>query len=425
MHKLKRSALHALVWAKPMTQIGKELGISDVGLAKACRRHGIPVPPRGHWAKLAAGKQSPVTPLPEPDKDFEIGLTTVDPQQRERHRAEQAARDADVAVRAAQLADKAVTKPAVRQRVHPLIRASRSFVARIPAMEKAYARSRQSGPRWGVSTTVPYPPFVHKGRRVLDIPDVLPFTVSDPSIQWAIDWHERLFSVLQPEGVTFSTGIPQGEKHRQVLIERAKEQLYLSMSEGYKKQDKAPEEVDAKPSAFETSWDWAASGRIKIQAQGTEFYHRQSWSGHQEDLDSQLHEIAAALLALLDRQPHLRAERLLAKERAEEEARRQRRERERQEAIKAQFEAAIEANRLYETEQRLQAFLDDLERRAQNFREPGRERLLVWIRVVRQKMAQDPPHLNALAKAIAGNRWNDDAPAWWPDDATWQTAAQE
>lgn len=139
-------------------------------------------------------------------------------------------------------------------------------------MEKAYARSRQSGPRWGVSTTVPYPPFVHKGRRVLDIPDGLPFTVSDPAIQWAIDWHERLFSVLQPEGVTFSTGVPQGEKHRQVLIEREKEQLYLSMSEGYKKQDKAPEEVDAKPSAFETSWDWAASGRIKIQAQGTEWH---------------------------------------------------------------------------------------------------------------------------------------------------------
>lgn len=424
MHKIKRSALHELVWAKPMTQIGKELGISDVGLAKACRRHGIPVPPRGHWAKLAAGKQSPVTPLPEPEKDFEIGLTTVDPQQRERHRVEQQAREADVAVRAALLADKAETKHAVGRRLHPLIRASRSFVARIPAMEKAYARSRQGGPRWGVSTTVPYPPFVDKGRRVLDIPDGLPFTVSDPAIDWAIDWHERLFSVLQPEGVTFNTGVPQGEKHRQVLIEREKEQLYLSMSEGYKKQDKAPEEVDAKPNAFETSWEWAASGRIKIQAQGTEIYHGQTWSGRREDLDQRIHEIAAALLVLLDRQPLLRAERLLAKERAEEEARRQRRERERKEAIKAQLEAAIEANRLYETEQRLQAFLDDLERRAQNFREPGRERILVWIRVVRQKMAQDPPHLNALEKAIAGNRWNDDAPAWWPDDAAWQTAAQ-
>lgn len=47
MHVLKRSALHALGWTKPMNHIGKELGISDVGLAK-CRRNGIPRPPRGH-----------------------------------------------------------------------------------------------------------------------------------------------------------------------------------------------------------------------------------------------------------------------------------------------------------------------------------------------------------------------------------------
>ena len=361
-------------------------GHLDVGLAKTCRRNGITVPPRGHWAKLATGKQSPVTPLPQPETYFEIGLSTVDPQQRQRHRAEQAAREAEVARRADQLADKAATEPAVPQHVHPLIRASRTFVARIPAMEKAYARSRQGGPRWGLSTTVPYPPFINKGRRVLNIPDGLPFTVSDPAIHWAIDWHERLFSVLQPEGVAISTSAPQGEKHRQLLVERGEEQLYLSMSEGYKKQDKAQEE-DAKRNAFETGLEWAASGRIKIQAQGTEFYHGQSWSGHQEDLDDRLLEIAAALLALLDRQPQLRAERLLAKERAEEEARRQRRERERQEAIKAQLDAAIEANRLYEMEQRLQVFLDDLERRARNFREPGRKRLLVWIRVVRQKMA--------------------------------------
>ena len=37
---LKRSALHALVWSKPMTHIARDLGISDVGLAKTCRRHG-------------------------------------------------------------------------------------------------------------------------------------------------------------------------------------------------------------------------------------------------------------------------------------------------------------------------------------------------------------------------------------------------
>lgn len=40
-------------------------------------------------------------------------------------------------------------------------------------------------------------------------------------------------------------------------------------------------------------------------------------------------------------------------------------------------------------------------------------------------MAEHPPHLKTLEEAIAGNRWSNAAPAWWPDDATWQTAAQE
>lgn len=42
--RMKRSELYGLVWAKPMTQLAAELGISDVGLAKACRRHAVPAP---------------------------------------------------------------------------------------------------------------------------------------------------------------------------------------------------------------------------------------------------------------------------------------------------------------------------------------------------------------------------------------------
>lgn len=38
--------------------------MSDVALAKSCKRNGIPVPQRGYWAKLKAGKTSPRFPLP-------------------------------------------------------------------------------------------------------------------------------------------------------------------------------------------------------------------------------------------------------------------------------------------------------------------------------------------------------------------------
>ncbi|MFM0705633.1 hypothetical protein [Paraburkholderia sediminicola] len=59
-----RQQLYELVWSGPMTTLAKTLAISGVGLAKACRRGDIPVPPRGYWARLAAGQRVVRTPLP-------------------------------------------------------------------------------------------------------------------------------------------------------------------------------------------------------------------------------------------------------------------------------------------------------------------------------------------------------------------------
>lgn len=52
---LSRRELYELVWSKPMSKLAQEYGLSDRGLAKLCFRHKVPVPPRGYWAKLAAG----------------------------------------------------------------------------------------------------------------------------------------------------------------------------------------------------------------------------------------------------------------------------------------------------------------------------------------------------------------------------------
>ena len=47
-----------------MTHIAKEFALSDVALHKVCRKHDIPKPPVGWWAKKAAGKNVRQTPLP-------------------------------------------------------------------------------------------------------------------------------------------------------------------------------------------------------------------------------------------------------------------------------------------------------------------------------------------------------------------------
>jgi hypothetical protein len=64
MSDLTRDELHDLVWSVPGTALAKRFGISDVGLAKICRRHEIPRPPRGHWARVRAGKRVSRKPLP-------------------------------------------------------------------------------------------------------------------------------------------------------------------------------------------------------------------------------------------------------------------------------------------------------------------------------------------------------------------------
>jgi hypothetical protein len=61
-----RDELYEMVWKEPMSHIAKRHGISDVGLAKRCRRLKVPVPSRGYWAKIAAGKTNSLRPVLPP-----------------------------------------------------------------------------------------------------------------------------------------------------------------------------------------------------------------------------------------------------------------------------------------------------------------------------------------------------------------------
>jgi hypothetical protein len=59
-----RDQLYQQVWATPMQTLAKTYGISDVGLAKICRKLLIPVPGRGYWARKDAGQKVERTALP-------------------------------------------------------------------------------------------------------------------------------------------------------------------------------------------------------------------------------------------------------------------------------------------------------------------------------------------------------------------------
>jgi hypothetical protein len=69
-----RKQLYDLVWSEPMRRLAMRYGISDVGLAKICRKHNIPRPPRGYWAQKEFGKAPLQVTLPNPSDDCKIVL---------------------------------------------------------------------------------------------------------------------------------------------------------------------------------------------------------------------------------------------------------------------------------------------------------------------------------------------------------------
>jgi hypothetical protein len=62
--QLTREELYKSVWGKPATILAKELGISDVGLAKICKSLNVPRPPRGYWRRIEVGRKIAIPRLP-------------------------------------------------------------------------------------------------------------------------------------------------------------------------------------------------------------------------------------------------------------------------------------------------------------------------------------------------------------------------
>jgi len=59
-----RNELYKAVWERPATEVAKEYGVSSVALSKICRSMNVPIPYRGYWAEVRAGKEASIPELP-------------------------------------------------------------------------------------------------------------------------------------------------------------------------------------------------------------------------------------------------------------------------------------------------------------------------------------------------------------------------
>ena len=117
---INRQTLYEEGWSEPVTIVAQRFGLSDVGLAKICRKLRVPLPSRGYWAKVKAGKVMRRAPLPILDNSGQITvrLTKLDPAALE---ARVAAKQGERRIREAA---GAVVVPPTLEDPHPLVKAA-------------------------------------------------------------------------------------------------------------------------------------------------------------------------------------------------------------------------------------------------------------------------------------------------------------
>jgi AcrR family transcriptional regulator len=72
---VSRKELYNLVWAKPLSSVAADFGISRNGIAKICDRLLIPYAGRGYWARRESGQGPQRPPLPPAPSDVETTIT--------------------------------------------------------------------------------------------------------------------------------------------------------------------------------------------------------------------------------------------------------------------------------------------------------------------------------------------------------------
>lgn len=419
---MRRSELYEKVWAKPMIRLARELGISDVGLAKACRRHSVPVPPRGYWAKLQAGQTPPRTPLPAPELDLVVDFATTDPAERERQKAaEQERRDAIKARTERVVADIDVAMPERLDKAHPLITATQRYVERVPKLIERYKKRGVSA--WQHTKDEERPPFEQHGRHSLFREGLLNITACLEIMDWTVRFHDAIFKALIAGGmkIQWRPAEESNNRHRQqepacIQLSQAGESFKVEFSQGYRRVS-VDSEVLAKRRKIEPwagAFEYHPSEKLSFRVIGAEYAAKKSWEGTQEKLQAQIGEIVRTIFALVPLQAEARAKREAAAEVAKRQAEIAARQRRYQEARAEQLKNAFSMADARERVRNLEALLSELDQKLESMNETAKERCQVWLQVVREELEQSNPVERLLSAALSVPTWRTWPPDWWP-----------
>lgn len=385
-----------MVWETPLTRLAETIGVSDVALAKSCRRAGIPLPGRGYWAKAERDRPRR-PPLPKlKDEYYEVIrfqlASTNDPHNQRKLKPEKG---------------EPIIVPTRLDSPHPLVAQTLKAVGR--AKSDQGHLSPPSGRALDIRVS---PGSLDRAARLMD------------ALIKASETRRHVWRITEngPTDVEVD-----GETLHIQLHEKLKRHELPPPSRPTRARGPRPWEPDLDALfALRKQFEWRPTGILTLGIDGPWLTGsvRKNWNDTEHgSLDNKLHEVLAGLApAAAAIKAH--REECERRRKAEEERAARRREEERRVAHQRRLRARlVRAAGQWERAQRLRAFQTAVSARLDELSPPQREKADTWLRWVDEQIDKLDPLQSDLSGLIdldppSGDSFTHDPPNgdewdWW------------
>lgn len=270
--EMRRQELYDLVWSKPITEIAKEIGVSDSMIIKVCRKLDVPRPVSGHWAKLRAGKPVSIRELPtkKPNTpELHLFYSTPTPQ----------------------------NAPVLKEPLHPLIsrEASPEFLIHVIDDEnKMSSFSKKNLKSFMAGQLNDYSKAIPKLKEHYDL------RVTKNLVPRAIFIVDSLLKAFEKRGWRFELSL-RNEKYDGMKVTVLDEQFNFWIEESAKRVEHIPTKAElTKPNYWRDQWDYVSSGKLslKIGSFSYSYASRGFNDGKKQRIENRLNQFCIALLEL-------------------------------------------------------------------------------------------------------------------------------
>ncbi len=392
--EIDREALYQEVWADPVTVVAERYGLSDVGLAKICRKLTIPLPSRGYWAKVKAGRVMKKAPLPplKPDRTVVAPLKWLPAEVVE---AKQGVKQKAESIRKC---TGEIVVPGELSAPHPLISAAAKRLKRREGWEDP--KGIRAAPDEVLNLQVTKDAI----DRALRIADTLIKRLGDLGVRAQVD-SERKRTTLEIQGISIPFSIAEHvarSRHVPTPAEiRARDRYWSNLSRR-SRDEPAPRIPD---------FDYTPTGMFTISAGG---WPGKNWRDTpRTSLETRISEVISGLFVL--------AEEIRVKEeetRRREEVRRQAESRyqflkNRLENEQAEFKRLEEEARDLERANRLRVYADAVEQKARTSADGLTKEVSDWLAWVRAKADWLDPMIHVCDPIMDAPEPPKPNPYWW------------